>query len=530
MNGTVAQLVLLSASLVAACLAGIRWLRVAQREHYLPGSVVRFAGRWWSLGPNRLLGAAAVVGLAAAALRVTPAGLVAAAAVACGPFGLRLRGRSAKLVWTRRLKLLAAVAGSITALLVGLAALGGIAVAAAVATLLAIAVPVVVDAALALTAPLERRLGSRFVRQASAKLEAVHPTVVGITGSYGKTSTKGYVAHLLTGSLVVVPTPASFNNRAGLARAVNENLVPGTEVFIAEMGTYGRGEIAEMCEWVRPDIAVITAIGPVHLERMGDEEHIAQAKAEILVPARVGVFNVDNPWLARLADRAEADGKRVYRCSASDTQADVCVVDDDEAVRVVIADTRRRGEAGRACEASSAELAKLAAGDAPATNVACAVAVALELGVRPDLIAKRLVDLPTAAHRRQITTGRTGATIIDDTYNANPAGAAAALGLLARLATDAHRSVVVTPGMVELGDRQEMENARFAEAAAQTATDIVIVGQTNAAWLAAGATRAASQTRVVRMATREQAVEWVTQQVGPGDVVLYENDLPDHFP
>src|SRR5262249_4120536 len=144
--------------------------------------------------------------------------------------------------------------------------------------------------------------------------------------------------------------------------------------------------------------------------------------------------------------------------------------------------------------------------------------------------AKRLVDLPTALHRREITSGQTGATIIDDTYNANPAGATAALSLLTRLAVDGHRSVVVTPGMVELGDRQQLENARFAEAAAKLATDLVIVGQTNATGLLAGAARAGSKAQVVRVATREQAVAWVTQRVGPGDVVLYENDLPDHYP
>jgi UDP-N-acetylmuramoyl-tripeptide--D-alanyl-D-alanine ligase len=154
----------------------------------------------------------------------------------------------------------------------------------------------------------------------------------------------------------------------------------------------------------------------------------------------------------------------------------------------------------------------------------------MELGVRPEVIAKRLIDLPVAPHRRQVATGHTGATIIDDTYNSNPAGATAALGLLVRLTTDGHRAVVVTPGMVELGDRQDGENARFAEEAVRAATDFVIVGHTNAAGLLAGARRGRPKAEVVRAATRDEAVAWVTKRVGPGDVVLYENDLPDHFP
>ncbi len=120
------------------------------------------------------------------------------------------------------------------------------------------------------------------VARATARLARVAPTVVAITGSFGKTSTKGYVAHLVGGARAVVASPASFNNRAGLARAVNEHLADGTEVFVAEMGTYGRGEIAELCSWICPDVAVITAVGPVHLERFRSEDRILEAKAEIL--------------------------------------------------------------------------------------------------------------------------------------------------------------------------------------------------------------------------------------------------------
>ncbi len=519
MNSTPVQAILLAVSLAAIVLGSLRWLRVAQREHYLSGSVLRFARRWWSLGPNRLLGAAAVVGLIGAAAGVTPAGVVAAAAMACGPLGLGLRGRTSRLAWTRRLRTLAAV----TALLCGIpvaaaAAAGGLWLAADVAALVAVAVPVLVDAALAATAPFERRAARRFVVRARARLRATNPTVVAITGSYGKTTTKGYIAHLLGGTRSVVASPRSFNNQAGLAMAVNDHLVPGTEVFVAEMGTYGPGEIAEMCSWIEPDIAVITSVGPVHLERMGTEDRIAAAKAEILERANVGVLNVDNPRLAAIADRVAAEGKAVRRCSASDCGADVCVRRDGRALRVFAA-------CGRP---PAAEIACVEEAHAEATNVACAVAVALELGVPASVVGRRLGDLPGATSRRQVVTGRSGATVIDDTYNANPAGAASALDLLGRLSTNGHRRVVVTPGMVELGDRQASENTRFATAAATVATDVLVVGRTNAPALLAGASAGPAQ--VVLMPSRERAVEWVAHHVGPGDVVLYENDLPDHFP
>jgi UDP-N-acetylmuramoyl-tripeptide--D-alanyl-D-alanine ligase len=194
------------------------------------------------------------------------------------------------------------------------------------------------------------------------------------------------------------------------------------------------------------------------------------------------------------------------------------VVSDGPALRVFI----------RTPEGASRQIARVEGLDAPPTNVACAVAVALELGIAPEAIAKRLPGLPSAPNRRQVVTHRSGAMVIDDTYNANPAGARAALQLLDEMAEDGHRRVVVTPGMVELGVRQHTENVRFAKAAAKVATNVIIVGQTNAAALIEGAAGGGAQ--VVRVATREQAVTWVTGHVGPGDVALYENDLPDHFP
>ncbi|MEY2477547.1 MAG: UDP-N-acetylmuramoyl-tripeptide--D-alanyl-D-alanine ligase [Actinomycetota bacterium] len=482
----------IAVNLVGTALAGLRWLRVAQREHYLPGSASRFALRWWfGLGPNRLLALAVVVGLAGTAVRPFGA-VVAGIAIACGPFGLPLRGKApGPLAWTRRLRTLAAVWAALQAIIIGIGALAG--EPALFAALGAALVPVMVDAACAVTEPVEQRLSLKFVDQAKARLQSVRPTVVAITGSYGKTSTKGYVAHLLAPSTTVVASPRSFNNRAGLARAINENLVPGTEVFVAEMGTYGPGEIAELCQWIEPKIGMITAIGPVHLERFGSEDRIVEAKAEIFAKAEVAVLNVDDDRLRALADRLENEGKRVIRCSAADVAS------------------------------------MLEGVDAPPGNVACAVAVALELGVPSEDIKDLVKTLPTAANRLARGEGGGGWTILDDTFNSNPAGAARALDALEAAAGEGKRRIVVTPGMVELGPRQHDENAAFARAAATRATDLVVVGHTNRKALLEGA---AGRTAAVRTVdSREQAVAWVREQgLGPGDAVLYENDRPDHYP
>ena len=149
------------------------------------------------------------------------------------------------------------------------------------------------------------------------------------------------------------------------------------------MGTYGQGEIAELCRWCPPSIAVITAIGPVHLERFKSEEAIVAAKSEITEAAHTVVLNVDNPHLAALADRLTAGTRSVVRCSAVDTAADVCV----EAAHGVL-DRPRRRERGRGGHQSARSVQP--------TNLACALAVVLALDVPAEVAISRIAGLPTS--------------------------------------------------------------------------------------------------------------------------------------
>lgn len=450
-------------------LNAMRWLRVAQREHYLPWTVTRFAFRWRFVG-----------------------------------VGLTLKGRTSKLAWTRRLKLLAAVAAVLY--LVFIASWRLFFPWSVGAAIEALTVWLTIDIALWITTPIEKALLRPFVDSATKKLASVAPTIVGITGSYGKTSTKVVVAHLIAGTRTVAASPASFNNKAGLARAVNEGLPAGTDVFVAEMGTYGKGEIAELCKWCPPSIAAITAIGPVHLERFGSEDTIVEAKSEIFATAHTVVLNVDDSRLRAVADGIV--GKKVVRVSAVDRQADVAVVDGEVCVRGVGVGL---------------------VGDLPtaATNAAVAIAIALELGVSPADAVQRLGTAPTAAHRLEATTAASGVVVLDDTFNSNPAGAQRAIEALATCGAPTGRRVLITPGMIELGNRQAEANEAFAASAGQVASVIGIVGKTNAAALARGAKT--TPAKVERFATREDAVGWVRANLGPGDAVLYENDLPDHY-
>jgi UDP-N-acetylmuramoyl-tripeptide--D-alanyl-D-alanine ligase len=501
--------------LAGAVLAGARWLRVAQREHYQAGSATRFALRWWlGVGSNRLLFLIALAGVVLSPVSPLPA-IASGLAVEIGPFRMPLVGRApAPLAWTRRLRVLAAAVTFLTVIPVLAAGLVGAAV--PVAALAALMSPLIVDGACALLAPVEDRLAGQFVEAATDRLRQVAPVVVGITGSYGKTSTKVYVAHLCAATRHVVASPASFNNRAGLSRAINEHLRAGTEVFVAEMGAYGAGEIAKLCAWCPPAIAAITAIGPVHLERFGTEEAVVKAKSEIFSAASVAVLNVDDPRLAVVADAQESAGRRVWRCSSVHAGADVYVRPDGDRLSAWV----------RGAPFGSVEQR----GSAQPGNVAVAIAIALELEVDPSVVAAALDSLPPVASRQALVTLSTGALAIDDTFNSNPAGCRAALDTLARLGQSAGKRVVVTAGMVELGPRQASENTAFGSAMAAVATDVFVVGMTNRRALLAGLSAGGGGPVVRLVDHRDQAVAWVRATTTAQDVVLYENDLPDHYP
>jgi UDP-N-acetylmuramoyl-tripeptide--D-alanyl-D-alanine ligase len=532
----------------------LRWLRVLQREHYEAAALARFVGRWSSpqvslipkmkirleqadrgvrrasrddfqgaprfeqdrLRPRPERSARRPITVShvlifafVAALLVKNEAVIVTVAVVYGlvtPWGLSIRGRTGPLVWTRRVVTLATLA---TAIALAIALIGLVVprpwYPAAVAVW---AVPVILDVSTRILKPYEEHRSKRFVDQAVARLDQVHPRIVAITGSFGKTSTKNHLAQLMGDDGIVV-TPRSFNNRAGLSRAINENLADGTRVFVAEMGTYGPGEIRALCSWCVPEIAVVTAIGPVHLERMKRIEVIEAAKYEITERASVVIVNIDDLVLARWPQRLADAGKRV-RTAGSTSEASVRIAVDGANWIVSVDGT--------------------AVGTGPAivgvqpTNLACAVAAALELGVRSDELLDRLRRVSAVENRSHVVTAASGVEVIDDTFNANPASAVAALKLLQSMPLTGRR-VVVTPGLVELGREQYGENLALARKVAFYGAELVIVNRTNAVPLALG-----FEGPVRRFNTRDQAVTWVRSALVPGDGVLYLNDLPDHYP
>ncbi|SHE27360.1 UDP-N-acetylmuramoyl-tripeptide--D-alanyl-D-alanine ligase [Ferrithrix thermotolerans DSM 19514] len=513
----------------ASVVSAIKWLRVAQREHYIVGYTTRFAIRWWSYKTARINSIVFVLAYLLAgfesrndlplSLKDLVVGVVLVV-VAVFPLGLSLRGRTSKLAVTARMKRLMVALAAVYLLGVGVSL--ALEFEYLYLALVPLLMPVLVEVALWITRPIEARGLSRFVSKAEAKLKRTQPKIVAISGSFGKTTTKNYIATLARSSMSVVASPASYNNRAGLARTINEHLEDSVELFVAEMGTFSHGEIASLCTWIPPDVAVMCALGPVHLERFGSEDQILKAELEVTDACDVVIVNVDYPKLALAANDLEQAGKKVYRVSEKDFSAFVSVKSDDEGKLVVYLEQRRIGAVDE--------------GDISPGNLACAVAAALAVGVPESAVADSLSEIKAPPNRlNAVVAGEQGVEVLDDTYNSNPAGARRALAALKRRVDTGKRGVVVTPGMIELGHKQFIENYRFARAIAEVASILIIVGRTNQEALRRGAKEGASGpdatlTQIVEVRTREAAVAWVREHLSDRDVVLYENDLPDHFP
>lgn len=514
----------LGAGLAAAyCAQMLRWVRVLQREHYEPSAMRRFLFRWssppvasaqsvgrfWKSRPVTLTHVLFVALIVAAVVRSDVAIVVVSVLYGlCCPRGLTVKGRTSELRWTRRLTTIAVVSATLSLVVCVAGAFAGVGwiVGAAVVWL----VPAELDVTARLLAPYEYRRASAFVNQAAARLERVRPRIVGITGSFGKTSTKHHLVDLLSGDDGVVASPRSFNNRAGLSRAINENLAEGSRIFIAEMGTYGPGEIRSLCSWCPPDVAIVTALGPVHLERMKTMDVVDQAKYEITEEAGTVVLNIDDERLAQWVARLRALDKRVRTAGSQNVDASVRVVVDGSTWSVML---------------NGAVLGTVPAtpGVQP-TNVACALAAALELGLAIDQVMSRVVRVTNVANRSNVLTAPSGVVVIDDTFNANPASAGVALDLLSALPLGGRR-VVVTPGLIELGPDQDEANATLARKVAAMNAKLVVVGRTNARAMTKGYAKVPR-----RFDTREGAVNWIRGSLIPGDGVLYLNDLPDHYP
>lgn len=377
--------------------------------------------------------------------------------------------------------------------------------------------------------PVEAGLRWTFRRRAATTLRRAKPVVIGITGSYGKTSTKEYLAHILNGRFRAYATPKSYNTLMGVCIAINNELTNdyGYDYFIVEMGAYVKGEIKGICDLVKPQISIVTAVGPQHLERFGSLETIARAKYEIieaLPPDGAAVFNWDDPYVRAMYER----GYPETRIGVTWKNTDLAMQLRFHARHIRTSVDGLQFEVVDTLTGEEQHITTRLVGQHNVTNILLALATARHLGMSLGEIALRVASLEPAEHRLQRRTLPGGVTVIDDAYSANPVGAQNALNVL-DLYRDGRR-VLITPGMVELGPIQDEENRALGRLAAQVCTDIILVGREQTRPIQQGIREAGfPEDRLRVYDTREEAIAWFNTALQPGDTVLFLNDLPDTY-
>ena len=522
---TLVSFITLCVSLTAAlCLAAVNFMHYFQLNSYKFAEhkewLVRNVGRLCLLA---ILSAA--VGLCALIGGVL--GLFSAAALTV-LYALAAKPKSAKsskkpIVFTARVKrMLATEALLAVGFFAALSLLMPTRLAPIWAGVVLLFLPYLNLAANIINAPIEKAICNYYINDAK-KMLAAHKSlkVVGVTGSYGKTGTKYALTALLSEKYDVLMTPASYNTPMGVVKTVRSSLRATNEIFVCEMGAKYVGDINELCEIVDPELAIITSVGEQHLLTFGGLDNIVKTKFEIAdylknknCPTVVGY---DNENIKKELLRRGTDG--FVRCG-SDENADFRVSD-------VSADERGTSFTLTLADGESVRLTVALLGAHNVSNIACAAAAAYKLGMSLDEIRLAARKIRSAPHRLEMS--RRGRDIlIDDAYNANPAGTRAALDALSLF--EGCR-IIITPGMVELGTESEDFNYRLGSDAAKICDHILLVGERQTRPIAKGAADVGISADRLRVFERvEDAINYAFSLSSDGrKIVLLENDLPDNY-
>jgi UDP-N-acetylmuramoyl-tripeptide--D-alanyl-D-alanine ligase len=337
-------------------------------------------------------------------------------------------------------------------------------------------------------------------------------TVVAVTGSNGKTTTKDLLAAVLATRLRTVASQASFNNEVGLPLTL-ARIEPDTQAVVVEMGARGPGHIAALARLARPEVGVVLNVGESHLGMFGSREAIAKAKGELveaLPPDGTAVLNADDPQVAAMADRTVARVARFGLGAAADVRAERVELDGDGRARFLLHTSA--GTAPAVLPAPGEHLVGCALAAAAAAHV---------LGLAPAEIAAGLATASLSPMRMQVRRRPDGLTVINDAYNANPSSMAAALKTLATLGRPGGRTVAVLGEMAELGPAAADEHDRIGRLATRLGIDrLVGVGELGRVLVNAARMEGMWPEEAAAVADPEAAIALLTPTLGPADVLL----------
>ena len=380
-------------------------------------------------------------------------------------------------------------------------------------------IPYILFLAYCINEPFEWAVRTHYVKKTTAKLDNADVIKIGITGSFGKTSVKEILKTILSQRYRVLATPGSYNTPLGISLTVKQ-LDSTHDVFIAEMGARSKGDIKELARIVKPRYGVLTGVNNQHLETFKTIENTKDTKFELfenLTENGMGFFSSDNENSVDLYNRMQ---KEKYLAGASGENNLVTATDiktDRNGTKFTL---NIKGE-------KSVNCSTVLLGKHSISNICLAAAVAYKIGMSPDEISEGINRISSIGHRLELVRNNKQIVIIDDSYNSNVTGVNAAMEVLDLFEG---RKIVLTPGLVELGKIENIANLEFGKTLAKHADKVIIIGKHNAEMLINGLLDGGMERENITFAKNlKRGNEELNAIMKEGDVVLFENDLPDNY-
>lgn len=378
--------------------------------------------------------------------------------------------------------------------------------------------PVIVAISLIITLPMEIMISKSYIRKSIKKLSEMKDLkVIGITGSYGKTTLKNMLATILAEKYKVCATPENYNTPMGLSKTILNNLADNDEIFIAEMGARYVGDIKKLCDMVKPSVGVITGIGNQHLMTFGSVEKVIKTKSEL------AEFVANNKGTLFI----NTDSKNAKIVAEKYINAQKISILEQNNVFFENVEFFETGLSFKIKQENFSEKIDISLfGEHNISNLYLAVNIALSLGLSISEIKAGIEKIRPIPHRLELI--KTGTyTIIDDSYNCSVEGSKAALNALAKFSG---KKIVITPGIVELGKEQYNANYELGQNLANVSDCVIIDSAVNFKAIALGLkSENFDVSKIINATSLTDAVEKLNSLANKNDVVLFLNDLPDNY-
>lgn len=369
--------------------------------------------------------------------------------------------------------------------------------------------------------PLEKTIANHFKNKAMRKLKNMNNMkVIGITGSYGKTSSKNILSDILNVKYNAMPTPKNFNTPVGLIITINNYLDKFNDMFIAEMGAFKRGEIKELCNLVHPTYGILTKVGTAHLESFGSQENIQKGKFELIES-----LPIDGVAILNGDDELQTSYKLKNKCKVlwigiHNKDVDVCATNINLSYTGTTFDCIFKGDKKKY------KFETKLLGEANVYNILAGIALGHELGINVSQLQVGVKKVNSIEHRLELKK-YADINIIDDAYNSNPVGSKMALDVLKMMPG---KKIVVTPGMIELADKEEELNEKFGEYIADVADEVILVGEKQTKPIYNGLIKKKYNKNKIHILNDVKEAFPLMLKLKENDTyVLLENDLPDIF-